>query len=482
MRALPSGVLLLATCLAAASPGAAQGAAPPSGPTQTQGSPSISENALELLDRIGGRMSGQPSGDRAERFVAGRLRAYGLEAVELEPFPLLGWSRGGAEMTLADGPTAGRRVPVLSLGHVGTHDVSAPLLDGGFGTAEEIEEAAGRVRGAILVVRVGEPAGYGRSVHRTEKISLAAAAGAAGFVMVAPRPGTLVQVGTASLGDEPSPLPAVGIGHEAGSWLLRMMAHHPGQAARLRVDNWLGPAQAANVWGGIGGRLDEVVLAGAHLDSWDLGSGALDNGSGTLVLLEAARLLAERVRGSGERPLRSIRFAFWMGEELGLYGSRHHVARLLEEGTLSRYRVLLNLDMVGTPTGFGAMDRPELAPLLEALAAEITAAGIPLRREIPLGGGLYSDHQPFLLQGVPVVSLRSRYREGAVGYYHSAGDTRDKLDEPGLQQAAMVAAELLWRLANATELPDRWDEAEIGRRLDAMGLRDPLERGGEWRW
>lgn len=446
----------------------------------------VAENAYELIDVIGGRMSGQPSGERAQAFARERFTAYGLDDVRLEPFALLGWERGPAELVIeAPARLRGREVGVLSLGHVGPASVTAPVLDAGFGTADELAALGERVRGRIVLVRVGQPQGYGRSVHRTEKLTLAAQAGAVGFVMIAPEPGTLVQVGVATLGDEPAPIPAVGANYETGSWLVRVLERAGTEpvVARLVTGNRMGPATAANVLGELRGRTAETILVGAHLDSWDLGTGALDNGSGSLVVLEAARALAEHVRRTGERPLRGVRFALWMGEELGLYGSRHHVAEARARGTLEQYRAKLNLDMVGAPTGFGAMDRPEAAAWLRPLTLALRERGFALDTAFATGGGLYSDHQPFLLQGIPVLSLQTRWREGAGRFYHSAGDTRDKIDEADLVETGAVVAALLWHLANLPELPlERWTEEEIGRRLERMGLRDPLERGGEWRW
>jgi carboxypeptidase Q len=481
--------LLLAGCAAPAAPPAPVPAAVPApvgaGAAPEQSVAEVSRNAFVLLDLIGGRMSGQPSGDRAQQFVHERFTRYGLEDVRFEPFPLLGWERGPAAMAIqAPASLRGREVSVLSLGHVDAADVTAELVDAGFGTAEEVAAMGDRLRGRIALIRVGQPAGYGRSVHRTEKLTLTARAGAVGFVMVAPEAGTLIQVGVATLGDEAAPIPAVGANFETGTWLLRVLAEAEGPVtARLTTTNQMGAAQAANVLADLRGRSDEVVLVGGHLDSWDLGTGALDNGSGTLVVMEAARLLADRVRRTGERPRRSLRFALWMGEELGLYGSRYHAEAALRRGELDRYRAVINLDMVGSPLGLGAMDRPEAAGALRPLIDQLRGHGIGLDTAVATGGGLYSDHQPFLLQGIPILYLQSRFREGAGRFYHSAGDTRDKIEEPELARAAMVVAALLWHLADVPELPlDRWSQAEVGRRLEGMGLRDPLERAGEWRW
>jgi Zn-dependent M28 family amino/carboxypeptidase len=211
---------------------------------------------------------------------------------------------------------------------------------------------------------------------------------------------------------------------------------------------------------------DEVILAGAHLDSWDLAQGAGDNGTGTLVLWQAAKALVDQ----GLRPRRTIRFVSFMGEELGLLGSKTWVrTHVTELGTI---RAMLNLDMVGEPTGFGTMLQPDLDPLLAALAGEL--AGLGLRTDIGHGLGLYSDHGPFLLAGVPVLTLRSHLPEAVGLAYHSERDTLDALDLGQLQRAAAVTAALLWRLAEADPLPTRTlDPSTVAAALDEAGIAHP---------
>jgi carboxypeptidase Q len=445
-------------------------------------------HADTLLDRIGARISALPSGDSAQAFVQRRLEAFGVENVRQEPFELLAWDRRDAHLEVVDPPDAlPGSLSLLSLGHVGSHDLEAPLVDAGYGTAEEIEALGDRVRGTIVLVNVASPPGYGRGVHRTEKVTLATGAGAVGFIQMNDREGPLVPVGVATMGDVSTEIPAVAVDHATGNRLLEALSAHGELRVRLMVENWMERATAANVLGDLEGETDEVVLVGAHLDSWDLATGALDNGSGTLAVLDIARTLSAHVRASGERPRRTIRFAFWMGEELGLYGSRHHVETRLGDGSLDRYAAVLNLDVVGSPVGLGAMGREGPAPLLHQVRAAAGLAGIELSDEFSTGGGLYSDHQPFLLQGIPVVTVNTRQRPEAAGTGHTVADTRDILDETGVARSAAVSAALLWALANAPELGEalgmeRWPEPEIGGHLERLGVRDPLERDGAWRW
>ena len=449
----------------------------------TRAATTVPEHAFVLMDLIGPRMSATPEGERARSYASERFTEYGLENVREEVFPLLAWERNEAAMTvLAPYPVARREMSILSLGQVGSFEVEARVVDAGHAVAEDFERLGDGVRGAIILAQPGQPEGYGRGVHRSEKIALAEAAGAAGFVLIAP--GSLVQVGVATLGDHETRIPAVAADYETGAWLTRIVERFPEEVrARLVTDNQMERTTDANVLADIPGTTDEVVLVGAHLDSWDLATGAVDNGSGSVAVLDIARALAEHVRESGERPRRTIRFALWMGEELGLYGSRHHVETRKESGRLDDYVAVLNLDVVGTPTGLGAVGRPEAAALLRPIARGLNAGGWELSEEVGTGGGLYSDHMPFMLEGVPILTLGRTLPERAAGVTHTSADTRDKLDEEGIADAAAVSAALLWAVANAADHPlDRWSFERTGEVMESLGFRDPLERSGEWRW
>lgn len=448
----------------------------------------VEVHADTLLDQIGARISAFPSGQAAQDFVERRMRDMGLDRVQQLSFSLLAWDRIDAVLEVeADGIRVEGPWNILSLGHVASGDQTAPLLDAGYGTAEEFAALGEAVAGTIVLVDVSSPSGYGRFVHRSEKVTLATRAGAVGFIQVNDREGDLIPIGVATLGDEETEIMAAAVDLDTGKRLREALESHEQVNVRLALDNWMERATSANVVGDIQGTTDEIVLVGAHLDSWDLATGALDNGSGSLAVLDAAMALAAHVQRTGLRPRRTLRFAFWMGEELGLYGSRAYVEDRLREGTLHRYVAVLNMDVVGGPTGLGAIGRPGVSPLLAHVREAAEEAGIQLAETFSTGGGLYSDHQPFMLQGVPIVTLSSRQRPEAAGVGHTTADTRDVIDEPGISRSAALAAALLWTLAQAPDLDEsldmtHWTEEEIGARLEALGVRDPLERAGEWRW
>ena len=488
--ALAAALLLVATACVppeAGTPGQAPAEAHEMGlgelATTAQAENQVARFGDALLDDIGARVSALPSGQAAQDWVEAQFREFGLSNVRQESFDLLGWDRNRAEITvLASTAEVGGPLRILSLGHVGSDAVEAELLNAGYGTAEEIAALGDAVRGRIVVVDVSSPPGYGRGVHRTEKVTLATEAGAVGFIQVNNREGDLVPIGVATMGDVPTEIPAVAADLASGDRLRQALEAGPVRV-RLEVENWMERSTAANVLGDIPGRTDEVIVVGGHLDSWDLAQGAVDNGSGSMAVIEAARALAAHVERTGVQPLRTIRFALWMGEELGLYGSRAYVADRLADGTLDRHVATLNLDVVGAPTGLGAMGRTEGHTLLGAIRDALVDAGFDLEEEISTGGGLYSDHQPFLMEGVPVVGVGSRQRPEAAGVSHTTADVREVIDEEGIAASAAVSSALLWALANVQPFPFRhWSETETGEKLEALGVRDPLERAGEWRW
>ena len=246
------------------------------------------------------------------------------------------------------------------------------------------------------------------------------------------------------------PLPYVVVPHETYAMMYRLT--EMGQRVTLRGDiaNSLGAdtVQAANTVAEIRGTSapGQVVLLGAHLDSWDLATGATDNGTGAIAVLEAARIL----RAAHVRPARTIRFVLFTGEEEGLFGSEQYAERHAAE--LSRYQAVLVLDNgTGRITGVSLQGRNELRYLWEQLFAPISALGPFAVRSRNKGG---TDHLSFLPYGVPSFN----YDQETRGYnhtHHSQADTFDHVVVGDVQQAATVMAATAYELANIPTLLTR---------------------------
>lgn len=212
------------------------------------------------------------------------------------------------------------------------------------------------------------------------------------------------------------------------------------------------------------------ILVSAHLDAWNLGQGALDNGAGVCVLLETARLLSARLARSRATGLeRTIRFVLFTGEELGLEGSRAYLTRV-EKGEESPPDLVLNLEMCESPAGFVIHSGRALAPLLNRLVLEHRDLGLDLGVVERLD--LYSDHMPFLLAGYPSFTLAYHRGEKARERIHTVYDRLDAVDPEGLARSAELVSAALWALAHeAPPIPPRLDESSL-RELFARGGMD----------
>jgi carboxypeptidase Q len=253
-----------------------------------------------------------------------------------------------------------------------------------------------------------------------------------------------------------APLPRAVIPHEDYTLFDRLIAM--GVTPRLEgwIENTIGrtPVQQWNTVAELrgSGRTGQVVILGAHLDSWDLGTGVTDNGAGSMVVLEAARVLAR----SGLRPKRTIRFILFSGEEEGLLGSRAYAAAHAAEAD-SIQAVLVIDNGTGAVTGQALQGRTDLEGLWRALLAPVASLGADSVREASKRG---TDHLSFLPYGVPGFNFDQLPR-GYDHTHHSQTDTFDKAVAGDLRQAAAVMAVTAYELANLPELLPRGPKTPV---------------------
>lgn len=393
---------------------------------------------LRALAMSGGRLSGTPNAAQAEQFVADKLRAYGLRNVRLEPFEMSCWTVRETQATLLTDPPRTLDGAIALARTIATPPggVTAELIDLGEPKEEDFAAHEAELRGKFVLVREGR--GW-----RGRRLKLAVEHGAAGLVVMSP-PDREPTIGNGH--DEPQPEPAIIVRHDQD--LLDRLA--AGETVRLNVqletENW--PCRPNNVIGEIPGRgalAREIVIVCAHLDSWHLAEGAMDNGSGSAVILETARALT-RV---GWQPRRTVRFVWFMAEELGLTGSAEYVRAHEEE--LDRVVAAINVDMPGSPRMFAVHPKhPEIEPFLRAVRTDLAA--YELNEEIGHWAGHGSDDASFADQGVCTIAIGGELGPG-VKYYHTAGDTYDTVDRRGTVQTSAVLAVLVRRLADLPQRP-----------------------------
>ncbi|MBX7102434.1 MAG: M20/M25/M40 family metallo-hydrolase [Gemmataceae bacterium] len=261
----------------------------------------------------------------------------------------------------------------------------------------------------------------------------------------------------------PQPLPTLFVAHEQYAMLYRLATRPDPAVTKMEVEitNTMipGPLPVYNNVGEIRGseKPDEFVIVGAHIDSWDLGQGTTDNGTGTSVVLEAARLLAK----SPTKPKRTIRFVLFSGEEQGLHGSKAYVQR--HEADLAKTSAAVVHDTgTGRIVGLSLMGRDALVPVMNSELACLKELGVTEINARTMGG---SDHQSFEAKGVPGFMFRQDPAEYRLTH-HSQSDTLDKAREPDLVQGAQVMSILALRLANREEMLPREKKVDEGEGKD----------------
>lgn len=253
-----------------------------------------------------------------------------------------------------------------------------------------------------------------------------------------------------------SPLPNLVIAHEDFAQLARLIQNGVTPHFEAAVTNSFGsaPVQQYNTVAEIRGteKPGEVVILGAHLDSWDLGTGTTDNGTGSMVVLEAARAIAQ----SGVRPKRTIRFILFSGEEEGLLGSAAYAAQ--HAATADSIQAVLVLDNgTGMITGQALQGRNQDEQLWKDLLAPVAPLGAKNVRQGNKGG---TDHLSFIPYGVPGWNFDQESR-GYNHTHHSQVDTYDHAIGSDLIQASAVMAATAFELANLPSLLPRGTKTPV---------------------
>ena len=413
-----------------------------------------------LADEVGPRLTGSAGNAAALDRLEAELRGLGL-APERQPFTAPGWIRGDDQVEVM--APFNRRLRVAALGFSQAHPAfTSELVDIGLGRPGDYP--AGELRGRVGLLASGSP------LPAADYVGAAVARGLAAILFINREGGGQLLARTGSPAGLPLPLPVYSIAQEEGRWLGRLVAR--GVPVRLRVETHSRcvPVATANLRVMLPGRAPSRVIVGAHLDSWDLGQGALDNGIGVAQLLALARALA------GAESHHAIELIWFNGEEQGLQGSRHAAARL----GATPVAAMLNLDMIGVPVAVNALGDDTLVPFLERW----NAARHPEQR-LPKGventNWMGSDHTPYQLAGVRALTFNAPLPREAARHYHDLADPIAKVTPQLLAESVPVILDLVRALANEPGLdPARRPAAEtdalftrfgLDARLRAFGLR-----------
>jgi Iap family predicted aminopeptidase len=382
-----------------------------------------------LCDDFGGRLTGSSANEGAMASLSGQLRALGLQPVE-EPFAMPGWERGSDEVWMTE--PVSRQLRIAALGYTQPcAPFEADVVDVGNGTAAHYPpQARGRV--ALL-----DPS----SILATRDVArIAMEKGVRAVLYVDREGGGQLLARTGSFIGEALPLPIVSVTQEEGRRFQRLLARGRPLRVRLEIRSRCLSVRTRNLKVIFPGRSRDLVIVGAHFDSWDLGQGAMDNGLGVAQLFALARALR------GRDLARTVELVWFNGEEQGLWGSRYDAGHLGNAPVVA----MVNLDMVGTPIAVNALGDPTMVAPLERWNASRGARRLPLGvKNINWFG---SDHLPYQLAGVRAVTIDGEIPRDSVRYYHDYADTIDKVPEKIVVYASAVIGDLVVDLANDPSL------------------------------
>ncbi len=440
----------------------------------------------EATSTIGHRLTGSENGAKAEEYAYNLLKSYGFDNVKYAPFEVETWMRGDIELEIGGlNKRSYETYSAVSLAHSPVAaDIDLEIVDMGNGLEADYEAKPGAVEGKIALVYIGvlpgSPEGTS-NLHRSEKTSLATKNGAKGIIIINQVDGGVLLTGTASVTGGLIDIPAVCIGKEDGIALKETLVKTR-KRAKIKMSNTSDQIKARNVIATIKGSElpDEKVIVGGHLDSWDLAEGAIDNGIGSFAVLDMARTF----KALNLKPKRTIEFIMFMGEEQGLLGSRAYVKKALEDGSIDQVKYVMNQDMSGNPRGFNAGGRQEAESFFNEVGIKIKAIDSTFFTNANSNGaGLHSDHQSFMIHGIPYTSPNSNLDRSIYGCYHSDCDDFNLVNEEHIRNNVRFSSMMLYALADAQELPaKRLSDAETKAFLEGNGLKLKLQIGGDWRW
>ncbi|MBI5032036.1 MAG: M28 family peptidase [Chloroflexi bacterium] len=427
---------------------------------------------LETLVDFGSRFAGSPSEAQARDFIQQKFHAYGLKQLHLAPFDYLGWYRGTCGLNIV--APVQRAIDSISLVYSPSTPVGglrAAIIDVGMGTEKEYAAKKDKLAGKIVMCSSANPE-EGRQPHRREKYGRAVDAGAIGFIYARHLPGGLPETGSLRPG-RLGEIPAVAISYESGFALKRLIDKGE-TVVTLDVQNDSHPTVAYHVIGDVPGKTDQVILVGAHYDGHDIAQGAMDDGTGTCMVLELARLFGP-LRGQLKR---TIRFMGIACEELGVLGSTKYVEN--NRGKLNDIELMINLDgAVGNGAkGFATSGLDDVESILRKIAKE-TRYPLKLSEKVVTA----SDNFPFFMEGIPAIMMTAREENRTLGrgFGHTAMDTLDKVNERDMKECAMVAARVLLRLAEWDKpIARRRTPDEIKAILVSQDLEQPLKAQDKW--
>jgi carboxypeptidase Q len=442
------------------------------------------ENLRELSDDIGARVTGSPEAAKAVVWSVEKMKSIGLENVHTESWQLSrGWTRISASAEMVS--PLRRPLMIDAMGWVGSTPAEGAEADvlavNAYQLEDEMKDSAKWKGKVLLVVHKGE-APTDRMASFAKFGSFLKAAHDAGAIAIIGGQGGSVAQGmhlthTGALGfNMYYDIPVVSMAAEDQKQLERYLEHGKSVRLKINVQNRVtdSAVESANVVGDIRGTQhpEQIVVVGGHLDSWDLASGSTDNGVGATATLGAA----EAIMNSGHKPLRTIRFVLFTGEEEGLLGSLAYVKTHQSEMANHIAAVILDNGQ-GPVVGFQLGGRADLIPDVQKFAASLQAFGdLKVDDEVEFG----TDTGPFILAGLPGINLDQDSPDYKYTH-HSSVDTFDKVQADILDRdATVMALTAFWIADRPQRLASPWSPEKTAQMLIDKRQDTVLKLFGLW--
>lgn len=437
----------------------------------------------ELSDEVGARVTGSPQSNKAIDWGLMKMKAIGLENVHGEKWTMWkGWTRGSAAAEMIS--PQHRALSVDAMGWTGStpaNGVEADVATANlFDLDSEIKHAAKFKGKIVLMAPEGTPkknfwlifAQYGDFLNAAHKAgAVAVIGGQGGFKEDGMH---LTHTGILGFAEDFS-IPVVSMTREDQGQIERYLA--AGKPVRLRFNvqnSFSGPVESANVVGEIVGHEfpEQVVVAGAHLDSWDLSEGTTDNGVGSVSVLAAA----EAIIKSGMKPRRTIRFVLFMGEEQGLLGSLAYVKQ--HQGEMKNHLGGIVLDF-----GPGPIKEFQLGGRSDLVAAfEPFADSLANIREIKVSDKVEfeTDTGPFILAGLPGINLDQDSPDYKYTHHSAADSIEEVKPEVLAQDATIMALAAFWLADRPERFATPWSAEKTAKMLREKNQYELLKSFNLW--
>jgi carboxypeptidase Q len=449
-------------------------------------------NIEYLCDMIGPRLTGSSGLNKANHWTRDKFRQYGLSNAHVEPWMIeRAWTRGEAKGRVV--VPVEQRILLESAGWSPSTNGPrrGPVIHVKAQSADELSPYKGKLKGAwVLLAEVSvqpspkqpqtNPEGEMRRrvrdftrlmEFRKDLKKFLVAEGVAGVLRDSNKEHGLVNMTTAASNFTQAEVAEAFLTTESYGLIWRLLKRGPVELEiELKNTFSTGEVEVYNTVAEIPGseKPDEVVIIGGHIDSWDLGTGATDNGTGIMAVLEAARAL----KAVGVQPKRTIRFVLFSGEEEGLHGSRAYVKA--HEKEMSKISgVLIHDTGTGRVKSIGLQGRYDLREAMEKVVEPFKDA-VNLE-ELSMRNMMGTDHLSFLPHGVPafaVVQDMAEYRKT----HHTESDTFDKIYPDEINQGAKVLAAWAYNVAMLPEVLPRDPKPARPGMFDAPEFRQPRDQ------